>query len=130
MIKQNEIKRTKTKSILKDTFLYSKEIFTFSYKRIIYRIPYNEINYIEKESNIKRCIIHTNKGIYYITSSISKLEYMLNDSFIITHQSCIINLNNIREITKDGVKFYNDDETNLINKSMKNKLLGLLKIKI
>ena len=37
------------------------EIFIFSYKRNIYRIPYNDINYIEKESNIKRCIIHTIK---------------------------------------------------------------------
>ena len=125
MIKQNNIKHTEIKSIVKDTFLYSKEIFTFSYKRIIYRIPYNDINYIEKESNIKRCIIHTIKDNYYISLPITKLEKLLKDMFIKTHQSCIININNIKEITKNEVKFYNDDKTNLINKDMKNKLLEL-----
>ncbi len=124
MNKQNTI--TKTKSIVKDTFLYSNEIFTFSYKRNVYRIPYNDINYIEKESNIKRCIIHTINNIYYISLPITKIEELLKDIFIRTHQSCIININNIKEMTKNEIKFYNDDTTNLINKDMKNRLLELL----
>ncbi len=102
------------------------EIFIFSYKRNIYRIPYNDINYIEKESNIKRCIIHTIKDNYYISQPITKLEKELKDMFIKTHQSCIINVNNIKEITKNQIKFYNNDITNLINKNMKGKLLDLL----
>lgn len=126
MTKQIKHNIDNSKSIVKDTFLYSNEIFTFSYKRNVYRIPYDDINYIEKESNIKRCIIHTNKDNYYISLPINKIEGLLKDAFIKTHQSCIININNIKEITKSGVKFYNDDITNLINKDMKNKLLDLL----
>lgn len=116
------------KSIVKNTFLYSKDknLFVFSYKRNIYRIPYKDINYIEKESNIKRCIIHTIKDNYYISLSITKLEEILTNDFIKTHQSCIININNIKEITKDKIKFYNDDKTNLVNKNMRNKIIELL----
>ena len=127
------------KSIVKDTFLYSNNLtnnkqhntylFIFSYRRNIYRIPYNEINYIEKESNIKRCIIHTIKDDYYISLPITKLEEILINSFVKTHQSCIINTNNIKEITKNEIKFYNDDKTNLINKNMRNKIIDLLELK-
>lgn len=129
IISKHNIKGFKeAKSIVKNTFLCSKEkdLFIFSYKRNIYIIPYKDINYIEKESNIKRCIIHTIQDDYYISSPITKLEEELINNFIKAHQSCIINLNNIKEITKNEIKFYNDDKTNLINKKMRNKIIELL----
>ncbi len=129
--KHNIISSKETKSIVKDTFLYSKnkDVFIFSYKRNIYRIPYDDINYIEKESNIKRCIIHTIKDNYYISLPITKLEELLANNLIKTHQSCIININNIKEITKNEIKFYNDDKTNLITKNMRNEIVEMIESK-
>ena len=77
--------------IAKQTF------FTFKYNHVIYRIPYNEICYIEKETMIKRCIIHTTSGDYYITETIGAILNQLGNNFHRIHQSCIVNFDNVRK---------------------------------
>ena len=79
-----------TKVLISAIEIYDKyKVFTFAYNHIIYRIPYKEINYIEKEPLIKRCIIHTVNNNYYYVNSIENLLGILGVNFVKTHQSCI-----------------------------------------
>ena len=98
------------------------KIFTFTYKRVVYRIPFSDITYIEKESNVKRCIIHTIcKKDYYIIRTLDGILIELDNNFKRTHQSCIVNLNNIKKMNLGNniIIFKNGDKTDLITNKAK-----------
>lgn len=98
--------------------------FIFEYKRVLYKIPFSDIIYIEKESNIKRCIIHTVSDEYYITDSLNSILDRLDDNFYRCHQSCIINLSNIKEfeLGSNMIIFNNGDMTDMINCKSKKEI--------
>ena len=103
--------------------IFAKQtFFTFKYNHIIYRIPYNDICYIEKESTVKRCIIHTLDDKYYITESVSSILSHLSSSFCRIHQSCIINFDNVSRynLSTNMIVFNNGDMTDMISSKMKN----------
>lgn len=104
--------------------IYKQRTFVFSYNYVVYRIPYDHICYIEKEPIIKRCIIHTNNNQFYIVKSINWLEENLGNDFIKTHQSCIVNINNIKEIdfSTNTITFKNGDSTNLLTEKKKKEV--------
>lgn len=104
--------------------IYKQRTFVFSYNHVVYRIPYDHICYIEKEPIIKRCIIHTNNNQFYIVKSINWLEENLGNDFIKTHQSCIVNINNIKEIdfSTNTITFKNGDSTNLLTEKKKKEV--------
>lgn len=108
--------------------LLNEDIFTFKYNHMIYRIPYGDINYIEKEINIKRCIIHTNNNKYYIVSSIDKLLDNLNANFVKTHQSCIVNIDNIRllDCINNHICFDNKEYTALLTEKAKKEIKKIM----
>ena len=103
------------------SIITKKCVFTFSYNHVVYRIPYNQICYIEKEPRIKRCIIHTINENYYITGNINSILLHLDDNFCRTHQSCIVNINNISklDLSANMIVFYNGDKTDMLNVKMK-----------
>ena len=103
--------------------IFAKQtFFTFKYNHTIYRIPYRDICYIEKESTVKRCIIHTLDGNYYITESVSSILSHLSSSFCRIHQSCIVNFDNVRKynLSTNMIVFNNGDMTDMISSKMKN----------
>ena len=101
-----------------------QRVFTFKYNHVVYRIPYNQICYIEKEPIIKRCIIHTVNNQYRITGSINCILSQLGEPFCRTHQSCIVNLNNIRKIdlSSNTIIFKNGDKTDMLTVKMKKEV--------
>lgn len=101
--------------------LIKNKVYTFMYNHVIYCIPYEEINYIEKELNLKRCIIHTIKKVYYVVNSIERINNSLNGMFIKGSQSSIINLENIDYIDciNNIVCFKNGSVTSLITEKTK-----------
>ncbi len=103
---------------------YKKKYLCFKYNKLMYHIAYMNINYIEKEPLIKRCIIHTIDNNYYIVNSVEKLLKMLGVNFVKTHKSCIVNIDNIEEIDclKNVIKFKNNDETHLLTDKAKKVL--------
>lgn len=118
-----------TKRLIEDikiaiSIIDKHKVFTFKYNRIVNRIPFCQINYIEKESNIKRCIIHTINGNYYITSSITSILSLLDENFCKTHQACIVNLDNIRklDLKNNMIIFKNDDMTDMLTYKMKKEV--------
>ena len=117
----NYLDRLKDDLFLSFKVIYRLDVFSFKYNNIIYNIPYYDINYIEKESSIKRCVVHTTNDNFYVVDSIKSLSDMLGVNFVRTHQSCIVNINNILKIdcSKKIIVFKNGDETSLLNNTMK-----------
>ena len=101
--------------------MYRDKTFIFKYNYIVYHIPYNHICYIEKEPSLKRCIIHTINEEYYVIDSISNLSIKLGPGFYKTHQSCIVNIGNIKKINlcSNIITFKNGISTNLLSNKKK-----------
>lgn len=104
--------------------VYKQKTFVFKYNHVVYRIPYSHICYIEKEPLIKRCVIHTMNNKFYVVNSINNLVSALGAGFVKTHQSCIVNINNIKELdlSNNVIVFKNGDETSLLTEKMKKEL--------
>ncbi len=108
----------------------------YTYKGILYNIPQKDIVYIESDSKNKRSVIKTETSEYYIPLTLSKIEKILNESFIKCSRSYIININKMREynikdniITLNGnLKIYEisrQKKKEIINIMRKAKLLNL-----
>ena len=112
--------------------LFSDNIFSFMYNHVIYCIPYKDITYIEKEINVKRCIIHTLNNDYYIIDSIMRISNSLCGMFIKSSQSCIINLSNIDNIdcVNNLVYFKNGSVTSLISNKSKKTIREYINISV
>ena len=67
----------------------------YTYKNILYSIDFNKILYIEKELDNKRCIIYTKNKKYYIPGTLSKVKSLLDNRFIKSSRSYIINTEQI-----------------------------------
>lgn len=98
--------------------------FVFSYNHTTYRIPYNQICYIEKEPIIKRCIIHTYTNDYCITGTLNGLMEKLEGNFVRTHQSCIVNADNVKEIdfSSNVITFGHGISTDMLTNHTKKEL--------
>ena len=104
--------------------MYKDKMFIFKYNYVVYQVPYNHICYIEKEPDLKRCIIHTLNEKYYVIDSISNLSMKLGPGFYRTHQSCIVNIGNIKNIDMgiNNITFRNGISTNLLSTKRKNDI--------
>ena len=108
----------------------------YTFKGILYNIPQKDIVYIESDSKNKRSVIKTETSEYYIPLTLSKIEKILNESFIKCSRSYIININKMRDydikeniITLNGnLKIYEisrQKKKEIINIMRKAKLLNL-----
>lgn len=105
--------------------MYKNKTLCFSYNRVCYKILFKEINYIEKAPLQNKCIIHlTNGEEKFITRSIVKLKNDLGPMFYQTHKSCVVNVDNIRniEFSKFIIYFKNGENTNLLTPSARKEL--------
>lgn len=90
--------------------LNKQRVLVFDYGHNSYRIPFDEILYIEKVQENQKCIIHTEDGKEYgIISSILELSNKLGKNFFQSHKSCIVNLEKIAEVD------YNENIITFIN---------------
>lgn len=108
--------------------IYRNSVFTFKYNHVTYQIPYRNITYIEKEAQIKRCIIHTFNGTYYIVNSIENIGKLLGGSFVKTHQACIINITNVYSVdfVNNIIRFNNGENVSLLSKKQKKVIKELI----
>ena len=88
-----------------DTIAYTvkianrKRVFSFEYNYNSYRIPYDNILYIEKLQDDRKCVIVTEDNKEYeISKSITQLMGMLGPNFFQSHKSCIVNIEKIKKV--------------------------------
>lgn len=99
--------------------------FNFKYNNELYQIPYKDILYFEKNLNNNYTSIFTKTNMYKMKQSIKNIEteLMTIPNFFKTHQSCIVNLKNIKHIdfSKNCIYFHNS-KINLLSRNKKKEL--------
>lgn len=95
--------------------------FIFKKNKLIYMLPYNDILYIEKEPNSKSSNIYCMKDKIKINMSLSEIKSILNEDFIQTHRSALVNKRNILKINLDEGKiiFHDEEECYLVSRNYK-----------
>ncbi len=94
---------------------------TIKSKGNIRRIPYEEIYYIEKEANTKKSIIVSSTENVPVNKPLNDIKKKLNEDFIQTHRSAIVNKNNVKRINikEKQIIFQNGIVCSLISRSYK-----------
>ena len=115
---------TETLGVAVGIFTKQKSI-TFTLNGELYKIPYNQILYIEKSLNNNNCKIVTNDGEYFTRDTIQHLEEILSNDqrFMKTHRSCIVNLSNVSSIDlANNIIFFPNKQIDLIARNKKREL--------
>ena len=105
--------------------LYKNKEITFNFGHNYYTLLYKEINYIEKDQSLNKCIIHLiNDDVKYVSKTITKLKEELGDPFFRTHKSCLVNTSNIKRIDEANciIYFKNGDNTDLLAPTLRKEL--------
>lgn len=104
-------------------------ILKFTYKGSIYNIPFQDILFIENDSENKRCLIKTNNNNYYIPLTLSKLIDNLDNRFIKCSRSYIINLEKVRIYNTKNNIIYFDDEISIceVSREKKKEIIAYLR---
>ena len=103
--------------------LNRSQVLIFNYNHNSYRIPFDNITYIEKIQENQKCIIHTEDGKEYgIISSIAILIKKLGYGFFQSHKACIVNLEKIANVNyKDNIVTFKNGESAYLLSNRKKK---------
>lgn len=89
------------KSLLKCLeILNIKSRLHFEEKGAIYNISLNDILYITKDSSDRKSVIKTSNNEYKTYKTLLELLEMVDDRFIRTHKSCLVNKDRIASVNK------------------------------
>ena len=108
-----------------NSYTNSGECLIYEFNHNLKRIEYKNIIYIEKEKDSKKCIIHTLYGDYPIAGTICDILTKLDDKFIKTSRSTIINTNQVSEydIATNEILFSNGTKTTDISRLCKKDVI-------
>ena len=102
-----------------------RRVLTFEYNYNSYRIPFDDILYIEKVQDNQKCLINTENGNQFeIISSISQLIEKLGPNFFQSHKSCIVNIEKIKKVNyaDNTITFINNECVYLLSNRKKKQL--------
>ena len=105
--------------------LERKRTLDFNFQGTSHRIPYEEINFIEKIQSIKKCVIYTIDGkSYEFSNNIAYLEKILGPSFYKCHKSFMVNIENIKHINypENIITFKNNSSEYILSNRQKKGL--------
>ena len=105
--------------------LNKRRILSFDFNYNSYRLPINEILYVEKVQDNQKCAINMEDGSKYeIISSISDLINKLGPSFFQSHKSYLLNIEKIKSInySANTITFQNNKEIYLLSNRNKKGL--------
>lgn len=88
----------------------------------IFRISFDKILYITRDSVERKTLIITEMNTHKVLKSLSELSDILDDRFVQTHRSCIINKDRAEEINykRKSIVFDSGAKIDLISNSYKN----------
>lgn len=123
--KLNNFKERIKSSVEKALEIIGKNsIFRFSDPYGVYTIPLKDILYITHDSVDRKSIIKTSYAEFKLKLSLSDIEKNLNDDFVHSHRSCIVNLKQIRKFdTKTNeIYFSNGEKTDIVSSQFKKEV--------
>lgn len=99
----------------------NEKILKINYNNLLYKLPLSEILYIEKELNKKLCKIVCKNEIVLSNKPLNNLLAQLDENFIKTHRSVIVNKENVLKYKSfnNELCFVNNKSINLISRDKK-----------
>lgn len=118
---EEELKKVILNSIKK---INQTKVLTFTTQNITYRVYTDDIYYIKKDPVERKCIITNKYNNAYIYENINDILNKLDDRFMMTNRSCIVNLEMITkvDINKGIMYFKNGDKNDYLSRSKKKEL--------
>lgn len=101
----------------------------YNYKNTYYNINLNEIIYIEKEKDNKRCTIKTKEEDFPILGNLNTIEKLLDKRFIKSSRSYLINMEQLKSFnTKDNIIVFKDGtEIYEVSRNKKKDIINYLR---
>ena len=102
-----------------------RRVLAFEFNYNSYRVPLDDILYIEKVQDNQKCIINTENGNQFeIISTITDLSEKLGPNFFQSHKSCIVNVDKIKKINyaDNTITFINNECVYLLSNRKKKQL--------
>ena len=98
---------------------------TIETNRIIKKIDFKCIEVITKEKDSKKCIIKSSHGNYYTPESLKTVNKRLDNRFVKTSRSCIINMDKVKEFNpnENKIVFKNGKELYDISRDNKKEII-------
>jgi DNA-binding LytR/AlgR family response regulator len=84
---------------VRDKIIRERESIILTINREQVKVYLDDINYIESLGHY--VMIHTNREVYELKKSLSDMMKQLNDCFVLSHRSYIVNLEKIERISKE-----------------------------
>ena len=100
-------------------------VLSFEFNYNSYRIPYDNILYIEKVQDNQKCVIKTQDGKEYeIITTVSDLMKKLGPNFFQSHKSCIVNIDKIKKIdyAENLITLITGEQVYLLSNRKKSKI--------
>lgn len=115
---------------LKNTFMKALQILNiksklqFEERGIIYNISLEDILYITHDSIERKSVVHTDKNEYRTYKTLVELLEMLDERFVQTHRSCIVNVQRVTKVNrmKRTILFDNGLKIDLLSEKYKKGL--------
>lgn len=110
--------------------LENKKTLVFESRSIKYRLKFDDIIYIIKDTLERKSIIKTTYMEYRINENISSIKKRLDNRFFQSHRSCIVNTDYIKKIDfKEGkITFSNNEYLYLLARDKKKGLRERVKV--
>ena len=88
---------------------HREKCLTFEANRVVKKVDFKSIIMINKEKDSKKCLLTSSYGEYYVTETLSGISKRLDNRFIKTNRSCIVNKDQIIEYdsNKNKITFKN-----------------------
>lgn len=122
---ENKLKKSLQSALI---LLNQHDMLCIKQNKMIIRIPKNEILYIMSSFEKHGSIIVTNTGKYEVSLSLINLKNKLDDSFVQSHRSCIVNSRRIITIDLKNriIEFDNGTKIDLLSFRSKSNLKKII----
>lgn len=106
-----------------------KQVLNILDHNSIYTIPLKDILYITRDSVDRKIIVITDYSEFKMNRSLNDIYNELNDDFVFSHRSCIVNKDRIRKIDKKNntILFDNGVQIDMVNQEFKKKMGEVVK---
>ncbi len=98
-----------------------RKILKFEINSIEHFVRPKDILYITTDTHNRKIVIRTAEETFTISGKLSDIESILGKSFIRSHKSCIVNMENVTSVNfRDGIiTFRNKEEINYLSRTYK-----------